>query len=214
MAKKDLSGLAYEYIFDKIVTNEFTPGMPIVENDICTNLDMSRTPVREALRRLEVEGLVYKIADRGTFVREISYDDIIEIIELRKIFELYALRKCVKNAPDFEIAHLEKMLLDLNSDSDPDAYYNTDRTLHETIVKYCQNRRMVNYLANINAQLEKLRRVSATTPKRLVRSQSEHLEIIRAIKARDPAAAATALENHIDNILSSVIEAYRQSKML
>jgi DNA-binding GntR family transcriptional regulator len=214
MSKKDLSSLAYEYIFDKIVTNEFPPGMPIVENDICNNLAISRTPVREALRRLEVEGLVYKIADRGTFVREINYDDIIEIIEIRKIFEQYALRNCVKNAPDYEIENLEIMMMNLDNESDADAYYNTDRTLHAIIMKYCQNRRMINYLDNLNAQIEKLRRVSASTPKRLNRSLTEHLEIIRAIKARDYSVAAAALENHMDNILSSVIEAYRQSKML
>lgn len=214
MAKRDLSGFTYEYLFEKIVSNALSPGEPLVENDICNLLHVSRTPVREALRKLETEGLVYKIPDRGTFVREITYEDIMEIMEVRILFETHALQNCIRNAPDHDIQQLEERLTALGPDSDPNDYYDVDREIHLMIMRYCPNMRIQSYLRTLNAQLERLRRVSAMMPKRLSKSREEHLELVRAIRDRDYDTARDVLVVHLENVQGSVIEAYQMMRVI
>ena len=214
MGRTDLSKIAYDYLFEHIVANDFPPGTYIVENEICELLNISRTPVREAIRRLQAEGLVYKIKDIGTLVRDITYDDIIEIFEIRILFELHSLKRCVENIKDEEIEALEARLLKLDSSSDEQEYYEVDRDIHHTIMKFCSNSRMVNYLKTINAQSEKFRHVSASKPQRLSSSKEEHLAIVRAIRNRDYDSADESLAYHLKEVQNSVIEVYQNSKMI
>jgi len=213
MAKCDLSKMAYDYLFEHIIANNYAPGTTIVEGDICDALNMSRTPVREAMQRLEVEGLVYRIKDLGTLVREVTYDDIIEVFEIRELYETHALRRCVKNISDEEISSLEHRVQALDATTKVQEYYDVDRDIHESIMKFCSNSRMVNYLKTINAQIEKLRRVSAKKPKRLSASKEEHIAIVQAIYNRDYEKAQECLAYHLDEIKKSVIEVYRNSKI-
>lgn len=214
MGKSDLSKRAYDYLFEHILANDYAPGTTIVEGEVCEALNMSRTPVREAMHRLEVEGLVYRIKDIGTLVREITYDDIVEIFEIRILYELHALKSYVENVPEDEIRSLEKQLLELNVSTVAQAYYNVDREFHKSIMRFCSNSRMVNYLKTINAQIEKLRRISATTPKRLAKSREEHLAIVQAVCARDYNKANASLAFHLEEVKKSVIEAFRNSKII
>jgi DNA-binding GntR family transcriptional regulator len=214
MAKRDLSGVTYEYLFEKIVSNALSPGEALVENDICNMLHVSRTPVREALRKLETEGLVYKIPDRGTFVREITYEDIMEIMEIRILFEVHALQNCINNVPDQDLQLLEERLMALEPDSASNEYYHVDRDIHFMIMRYCPNMRIQSYLKTLNAQLERLRRVSALMPKRLSKSREEHLVIVRAIRNTDYETAKATLTIHLENVRSSVIEAYQMMKVI
>lgn len=214
MGKNDLSKKAYDYLFEHIAANDYTPGTTIVEGEICEILKMSRTPVREAMHTLELEGLVYKIKDIGTLVREITYDDIMEVFEIRILYELHALKSYVEGVPENEIRSFEQRLLELNVTTAPQEYYNVDRELHKSIMRFCSNSRMVNYLKTINAQIEKLRRISATTPKRLAKSREEHLAIVQAVCNRDYDLAHASLNFHLEEVKKSVIEAYRNSKII
>jgi DNA-binding GntR family transcriptional regulator len=214
MGRDDLSKKAYDYLFERIVANDFTPGTNIVESEICEKLGMSRTPVREALRRLESEGLVYRIKDVGTMVKEITYEDILEVFEIRILYELHALKSFVEHVPEEEIRSFEKRLTELCANTDNQEYYNVDRDLHKSIMRYCSNSRMINNLNTINAQIEKLRRVSATTPQRLSKSKNEHLSIVRAVCERNYEKARRYLEYHLEEVKNSVIAAYRSQKAL
>ena len=214
MGKDDLSKKAYDYLFEHIVANDYTPGTNIVEDKICEILGMSRTPVREAMHRLESEGLVYRIKDVGTLVREITYDDIIEIFEIRILYELHALKSYVENVPEDEIRSFEQRLSGLFVSTDKQEYYNVDRELHKSIMRFCSNSRMANNLKTINAQIEKLRRISSTTPKRLAKSKKEHLDIVQAVCNRDYDKAKECLNFHLEEVKKSVIEAYRNQKLL
>ena len=213
MEKINLCKVAYEYLFEHIVANDFEPGTLIVEGEIGELLNMSRTPVREAMRRLEVEGLVHKIKDVGIIVNEITYDDITEIFEMRILFELHALGNFVKNVTDDEIKSLEKRLLKLDDSSSEQEYYNIDRDIHNSIIRACSNSRMVSYLKTINAQVEKLRRISGTTPERLGKSLKEHLTIVQAIRDRDYEKAYANLVLHLEEVKKSVIKANRKFKL-
>jgi DNA-binding GntR family transcriptional regulator len=185
--------------------------MAIVEQEISDTIKVSRTPIREALKQLEAEGLVNSIPGRGTFVQALSNQDIEEIFELRELFELKALEYAVNDITDKEIEKIEKILFSLEIDTNHEEYFSSDRYLHNLIVKYSRNRRMINFLNTINAQLEWLRRVSSMTPRRLEKSKQEHIEILQAIKERDLEKSSNCLSAHLQNIKASIkVELWKQ----
>lgn len=211
MAKESLKSVAYNYLYENIVYCNLKPGSAIVEQEISDRINISRTPIREALKQLVAEGLVYHIPGRGTFVQNVSTQDIEEIFELRELFEKLSLKHAIESITVSEIEDIEQKLLSLNENSKPEDFYNADRDLHLLILKYSRNRRMVAFLNTINSQLERLRRLSAMAPKRLEKSKQEHLEILYAIKERDLAKASRALKSHLDNIKVNIIEICRNS---
>lgn len=213
MTESSLCEQAYQYIFELITEFELKPNDPIIENDIGRKLNISRTPLREALRRLEADGLVYKVRNRGTYVRGFSYDDVAENCEIRKIFELYALKRCVERASDEELKALREKFAALDAKSAPEAYYGCDILLHKTIMSYCMNSKMLAFLNTINSQLEIFRRISAKNPNRLTYSRQEHIDIIDAIEARDLERATEKLSKHLDNVKESTWQAFLKLKM-
>jgi len=106
---------AYDYLYKSIIANEFHPGQPIIEQEISSTLGSSRTPVREALKQLESEGLVRHIPGRGTFVSEVTTQDVEEIFTLRSMLEVLALQSAWKNVSDREIEEVEQALITLDS---------------------------------------------------------------------------------------------------
>ena len=212
MASESLCEQAYKYIFEQITKYHFKPNDPIIENEIGKELCISRTPLREALRRLEADGLVYKIRNRGTYVRSFSSEDIVEICEIRSVFELYSLRRCVERVTDEELIALRDELTSLANDAPADSYYNCDIKLHKLIMNFCMNSRMLSILNTLNLQLELFRRVSASTPHRLEKSKDEHLQIISALMSRDYDRAHALLTLHLENVKDSTIKAFQQLK--
>ena len=204
--------MAYETLKNAIVTGEIPAGSRIVETEYAERMHISRTPLREALRRLEADGLVYKIRNRGTYVRSFSSEDIVEICEIRSVFELYSLRRCVERVTDEELIALRDELTSLANDAPADSYYNCDIKLHKLIMNFCMNSRMLSILNTLNLQLELCRRVSASTPHRLEKSKDEHLQIISALMSRDYDRAHELLSLHLENVKDSTIKAFQQLK--
>lgn len=213
-AKTDsLSDIAYGYILDRIISFSYLPNDPIVENDICEKLNISRTPLREALRRLEAEGFVKKARNRGTFVRSYTNEDIVESCDIRTLFELYALENCLQSVDERELAQVKASLLSLTGESSPSEYYKTDTALHNMITQYCLNSRMRSILRSLSVQLDAVQRISAQTPNRLNESKQEHLEIVDAIENRDYNRAYALLKTHLENVKLSSIQAFQKMRI-
>lgn len=207
MTRLSLYDKVYNYLYEEIITQNIKPGQAIVEQEISGLLGVSRTPVREVLKKLETEGLVKHYSSRGTFVKEVTTQDIEEIFELRSIFEEMALRSAIHKIPDEELEELESLLNSLEFGvNTAEEFYETDRSLHRVIISYSKNQRMADFLKTINSQAEMLRRISAMTPKRLQKSKQEHLEIIGAIKERDIEKAVNSLHTHLDNVKNSTLD--------
>ena len=208
MDKNGLKDVAYEYVLAQICSDELLPNDPIVEQNVSGALNISRTPVREALKQLEMEGLVIHIPSRGTMVKEISLQDINEIYQIRKLFEMTALRQAVKHIPDQELDMMEAELNAIGDNSANEDFYHIDRSLHATILRYAYNSRMVTFYDILDAQIERIRRISAANPERLISSRLEHMEIIRMLRLRDPEQAEIILSKHIDNVHNSALRAF------
>jgi len=214
MGKRGLKNVAYDYILNAIITYELKPGQAIVEQEISDKLDISRTPIREAFKQLESEGLVHHFPARGTFVATLTVQDIEEIFQLRELFELTALKSAINCITEDELNEIEERLryLDDTRIENPhtkEAFYDSDRDLHRMILKYSGNSRMIRFHQTLEVQLEQLRRISSMTPMRLSKSKQEHLDIIYALRTRDLASASKYLSIHLQNIKESTLNVCR-----
>lgn len=209
MAKETRKNFAYNSLRDAILTWKLSPGSPIVEQEISDQLGISRTPVREALKLLEAEGLVKVVPQRGTFVSDLSTQDVEEIFALRESLEVMALKVAIGTIPSDQLTKLESFLSSLTPDSPPEQFFESDRMLHEIIVNHGGNERLAHILNSLNVQVERVRRISAARPNRLDLSMREHLGILRAIRARDCNAAESELRQHIRNVKQSALDVCR-----
>jgi len=208
-----LSDEAYNFILNKIIFFEYTPNEPIIENDICEELGISRTPLREALRRLEAEGFVTKARNRGTFVRSYTQQDIAESCDIRILFELHALKNCIQRVSHAELDEIRRRICELTEESTPEEFYEVDADLHGMIARYCGNSRMWMILQSMSAQLDAVQKVSAQTPNRLIHSKAEHLEIVNAIYRKDGQEASEKLKLHLENVKKSFIRSFEELRL-
>ncbi|MEW6262258.1 MAG: GntR family transcriptional regulator [Thermodesulfobacteriota bacterium] len=197
----------YEYLLEAILSNKLPPGSPIIETEIATALSTSRTPVREALKELEKDGLVTQYSQKGTFVSEITPHDVEEIFNLRIMFEVSALQLAYDKINEEELNKIESMfsLLDAGSSSAGD-FAIADKSLHSLIVDKAGNYRLKQFLSILNAQIERFRRIAAMEPTRLTNSKKEHLEIVAKLRQKDLNACETSLRNHLNNVKKSTLE--------
>ncbi len=154
---------------------------------------------------LESEGMVRRYPGRGCFVEEVTVQDINEIFGLRTLLETEALRKSFDLLAPQELDALEQELTALTPDSPADAYYETDRHLHELIVNNCGNVRLMLILRTLNGQIEQFRRVASRQPKRLRASRQEHLDIVAALQAHDLEQGCSLLTEHIKNVKAATL---------
>jgi DNA-binding GntR family transcriptional regulator len=199
---------AYQYLYESILSGKIPLGAPIFEVDTANTLSISRSPVREALKRLEAEGLVDSYAGRGAFVIQITREDLDEIFELRLILELASLKKAAKNISMEFWNNIEKAVMALDEDVPREKYYEVDYRLHHTIIHCCGNKRLELFYRRLETQIDIVRRISARDPVHFTHSKEYHLKIIRAMLENDLDSAIKHLEEHINDVRDNTIKVY------
>ncbi len=194
-----------------IGSGEFEAGDPLVERQLGQRFGASRTPVREALKILEHQGLVFRVPGKGVFVAPVSTQDIEEVFLLREILETTAARLAAARIPLAEIQKIRDDLIRLEPEGPSEAYYETDRALHSLLVDYCGNRRLRDLLAAINVQIIRVRHTSALLPNRYQFSRQEHLDIVEALLARNTEQVVDRLRAHLANVKASALEVCRSN---
>lgn len=192
--------IVYEQLKEKILTDLLRPLDSLNEKKLAQELKTSKTPVREALQRLEKEGFVENIPTKGYFVARISVHDIREIYELREILECSAARIAALNADRDKIKYES---LEIGS---PEIIHNileTNEQIHNTIIESLHNSRLVAIYEGLQDHVKRLRMhfVSQYKKSRIEKSILEHKEILRAIMAKDPSRAEEAMRTHIRNAM-------------
>lgn len=203
MSRKDE---AYNYIKNAVVSGQLKPGMPIRENDISEALQMSRTPIREALKDLEAEGVVTIYASHGTFVSTLTASDVEEIFELRSLLELWSLGRGINRFTEQELDTLEKMMKDADSTGKWDDIHQADLYLHNMIVEKSGSRRLAAFMKNLNTQIERISVSSSTDLRRKKETYEEHMAIIEGIRSRDLKKSQALLKRHLKLVSEAAIE--------
>lgn len=201
-----LAQKAYQVLKEEIISAKLRPGAFVVEEECAERLRMSRTPVREALKKLEHEGLVQRIPQRGVFVTDLSIHDFLEISEVRDRLESYACRIAAEKVEVRDLEKFEEEFLALDV-PDPDEETvrqasRVDREFHQFILESAGNHRILSIISNLNDVINRLR--FALTPSRYPESLQEHRRILLALKARDPEEAEVAMHAHIDAVRRSL----------
>lgn len=194
---------AYERLRDDILSGVLRPGDPLVESRIAEELGVSKTPVREALIRLQRDGLVTIEPYRGARVIELAPEDIREILELRLVLEREVARELARRRPPETLAALEGSL----ARSKSALARRRQRELLDSLTEFsdvqaqaCGNRRMAKLLVDLRSALLIIGHTSLRAAGRVERSIAEHEAILTAIRSGDPEAAARATEAHIRSI--------------
>ena len=203
----DKKSQAYEYLKHAIIVDEIPPGSPLVELELSESLQMSRTPIREAMRQLETEGLVTTYPARGSFVTVLTPDDVQEIYELRLALELWALERSIARITDEELDALQAAFEEGYRTGAWETLHNADRGLHDLITEKAWSRRLLMLLSLLNTQAERIRYQSARSLGRDDLSYREHLHIIQCIRERDLEKSRAVLRTHLRSVANSAMDA-------
>jgi DNA-binding GntR family transcriptional regulator len=189
---------AYRQIRHAILKGEFPPAAALSEYQLAAQFQFSRTPVREALTRLEQEGMVRTVTGHGTFVSQLTPHDIMEIYEVREQLECYAARVAAQKMEAEGLSRLEHIILQMHEEAAGGHEKEIlDIDLHRTIVKATQNVRMITILATLDDQMHRIRSMWLREPRWQDRTLAEHSAIAKCIAARDPVGAEEAMRKHL-----------------
>jgi len=200
MTIRKLYKQAYDEIRRRIITGEFPPSSSISDYHLAEDLNISRTPVREALKRLEDEGLVWSVPNKGTFITEFTAHDIMEIYQIRETLEGRAAFIAAEMMSDDDIQLLEKEIAlthELEFTGQRDEIFQCDIRLHKLIIKSTQNIRLGKILATLDDQMHQVRIYFSQSPDWLQAMFKEHAAIVEKIKAHDGKGAEIAMTRHL-----------------
>ncbi|KQM39222.1 transcriptional regulator, GntR family [Microbacterium testaceum StLB037] len=197
---------AYATLLDEIQTGVLSPGTVLGEVDQSTRLGVSRTPLREALRRLASDGLVAQASARVTVVAGIDVDDIRSLFDLRRALETEAARLAARRGDRAAFLELATEFAGVDT-ADADAYYALIARFDSAIDDAVDNAYLSAALRSVRTHLVRVRRMARDNPLRLSASTGEHELIARAIGAGDPELAAHATHVHLHNALTTILEA-------
>lgn len=184
-----------------ILTGEMKPGQKIVEQELCRKYGVSRTPIREALRQLETDGLVENILNRGAFVIGMSDQDYEDMFELRKAYEVQAVKWAIERINEEEMERLEETFefmefYTMRNDIDKMLVINTE--FHHVIYEASGNRMLQKMLSSYQNFLKYKGPEAVHDRNYLPTVLEEHRAIFKAFKDKDPKEGARAMEIHIN----------------
>lgn len=194
--------IVLERLRKAIMGGGFQSGDRLIETTIAEGMGVSRTPVREAFRQLEIEGLAENIPRKGTIVKGISKGDILEIYEIREVLEGLAFRLACSNISDAQVLELKektsKMEQCING-NDIKEYWRLHSEFHESILYCSNNQRLIDQMKQIYEYLSKLRNFTLVMNKRRNVAMEEHKALIEAFGKKDEILAEQIGREHTLN---------------
>jgi DNA-binding GntR family transcriptional regulator len=200
---------AYEGIKNAIILHKIPPGGTLFERDLSENLGISRTPVREAIPLLELEGWVKSIPRKGTFVSQITAIDVEEVIQIRRALEILVIELLIPNITERDIEQLNEIYVkQLEHVQDNGQFISTDKDFHIYLAHLSGNRRLINLMGTISDQIRWFGVSALNLPNRTEQTLKEHAWLIECLKNKEVEKAKEAVLEHIEHtrvaILSSL----------
>lgn len=204
--ESSLSDLAYEKLLGLMLSGELPGGTPLQERKLALRLGVSRTPMREALARLESKGLVERQLNRYLIVRQLSMREFVEVLNVRRLLESEAAGLAATRAPLAEISEARKLVTDLLTATDVTAAmaWAADEAVHSLIARHSGN----SILAQTARELRQRTHMFETRriPNRTLDSCAEHLALLQALEERDAIRARRLADEHLENVKKHVID--------
>jgi DNA-binding GntR family transcriptional regulator len=185
---------------EQIFAGQLAPGSFLDEAALCERLEISRTPLREALKVLTAEGLLRHEPRRGCFVNEVTEQDLDDIFPVIALLEGRCAYEAARHATDADLAALATLHERLNNHARAgriNDYYATNFAIHEAIILLANNRWLAQAIADLRKILKLARLQQLHAPGRLAQSLSEHMAVFAALKSRDSEGAEAAMRLHL-----------------
>ena len=193
---------AYDTLLGQIRAGDFSPGDRLREEDVSARLGLSRTPVREALRRLETDGIIEHRPRIGAIIRSLTRTEVVELYEMRTVLERTAAEMAAQHGADAEFDALEAMNDKIEAQRDaPTVGAAINQDFHRGLYHAARNRFLLASARALNSSLLLLGPTTYSDPARIDVVVGQHSEIIAALRHRDPLQAAMAAEAHLQTSL-------------
>jgi DNA-binding GntR family transcriptional regulator len=214
MKIKTASEQIAERLRDDIFSGKYHPGSKIKEKEISESMNVSRTPIREAFRILQSDGLVEISSNRGVQVKKITVEDVEEICELRTTLEIHCIKKIIKviNEDDFQkLQGIVKQTEDALSKKDYFSYYDYSINFHVYLTSLCENTRIHYTILNARNSMRCAQIVLDKDINFLRNSNEWHKKIIQALQVKDAAGCVKLIRQHLEDNCNAMIKNLRRS---
>lgn len=209
---RSLSEIAYHKIRQAIHEGVFAPNTHLTELDVAAWLQMSRTPVRDAMRRLMSEGMLANEPYRGTVVATLSEEDLSELYLVRELLEVAAAGWCALNASESELHTMSRTLeAEGQSLASPHALIDLNRRFHQEICQGAHNKFLEKTLATIQDFIALLGKSNLLNEARARISHRQHWELLNAIRKRDRHGAERVARSHVQTSLAERLKSIERS---
>lgn len=214
---KSLKELVVEEMRTRIIDGRLNLGAGLSENTLAAELGISKTPVREALLQLKLEGLVEVQPQRGTYVFRLAPEQVVAISELREVLEVAAVAAAIERHHDALVARMTRILEGMKAAFDGNdnvAYRTLDGEYHETIIDLCGNPYISSAYSLIGFRIQALRSRLSHEASLNKMSIKDHREMLKLVKARDVPALQTLMRGHINQTKQSYLDVLERRDFL
>lgn len=194
---------------EAILKGDIEPGERLMELDLANKLGVSRTPIREAIRKLELEGLVKMAPRKGAEVAEITLEDLRDVLEVRKNLEELAVSLACKRATEEDISMVKKChtrFIESLTTGNLTKMAEADEAFHDTIYGMTGNKRLIQIINNLREQMYRYRLECIKDVDMRNTLVEEHAQLIDTIQKRDPESAKKIVQIHINNQEKTIVE--------
>ncbi len=211
---KPLREVIFNTLREAIIVGELKPGERLMEVQLAEKMGVSRTPVREAIRKLELEGLVSMVPRKGAHVADLSVKDIMDVLEVRATLDGLATMLSANRITDEEfkeLKHVHGQFANYVEKDNLQGSIKKDVEFHDIIYRSSRNDKLIQIANNLREQVQRFRVIylkDYSSPKDIVR---EHAEIIDAILKKDPEASRRVAQKHIKNQEETIIKAIKRN---
>ncbi len=214
---KPLRDVIFDTLREAIIVGELKPGERLMEVQLAQKMGVSRTPVREAIRKLELEGLVEMLPRKGAHIADLSVKDIMDVLEVRATLDGLASSLSATRISDEEIRelrHIQSQFVSYVEKDNLQGSIKKDVEFHDIIYRSSRNDKLIQISNNLREQIQRFRVIylkDYSSTRELVR---EHNEIIEAIAARDPEAAMRSAQAHIKKQEEAITRSVKKNKII
>lgn len=215
MESRPIREIAYEVLKHAIITGEIPAGERIVETDYADRLHISRTPLREALRKLERDGLVEYVLRRGVIVRAFTIADVEEIYTIRNALEMLTLPAIIEKATEEDIVSLRSQLHEMDNlmeVKDFDALSPVTRAFHRQLTAICGQNRILRVIEGQDEFITRFSAMAIRQENRLLEAHKEHYALVNFIEQRDLAGFQDLMERHINRSKEMCLSALAEQR--
>lgn len=209
---KPLRETVFEAVRDAIISGVLSPGERLMEVQLAEEMGVSRTPVREAIRKLETEGFIAMMPHKGAYVAGISAKDILDVFEVRAALEALAARLAAARITEEELDKLRGAITKTDNMQNIEAVVASDTGFHNIIYQASRNEKLMQFIAHLKEQMKRFRTTSLAMPGRTEIASQEHEQIMKALADRNADLAADLSRQHIEKAENSVMQAIKKVK--